>query len=78
MWDGTEATWRDWIGADLREHYLQNHISGTGAYQLVNWQTGNRAIAEAFPDYWGGAPKIQNVQIQVVDDQAARILALEL
>ena len=77
MWDGTEATWRDWIGADLRESYLQNHMSGTGAYQLVNWQTGNRVIAEAHPSYWGGAPSIQNVQVQVVDDQAARILALE-
>ncbi len=77
MWDGSEATWREWVGADLRESYLQNNMSGTGAYQLVNWQTGNRAIAEAFPDYWGGAPKLQNVQIQLVDDQAARILALQ-
>ena len=77
MWDGTEATWREWIGADLRQHYLQDHMSGTGAYQLVNWQTGDRVIAEAFPDYWGGAPKVQNVQVQIVDDQAARILALQ-
>ncbi len=77
MWDGSEATWRGWAGADLRESYLQNHTSGTGAYQLVNWQVGDRAIAEAFPDYWEGAPSIQNVQIQVVDDQAARILALQ-
>ena len=77
MWDGTEATWRDWIGQDLRESYLQTNMSGTGAYQLVNWQVGNRVIAEAFPDYWGDAPNIQNVQVQSVDDQAARILAIQ-
>lgn len=77
MWDGTEATWRDWIGKDLREQYLQNNVSGTGAYKLVNWQTGNRAIAEAYDNYWGGAPSIENVQVQIVDDQAARILALQ-
>lgn len=77
MWDGTEATWRDWIGADLRESYLQSNMSGTGAYSLVNWQVGNRVIAEAFANYWGDAPSIQNVQIQTVEDQSARILAIQ-
>ncbi len=77
MWDGTEATWRNWIGQDLRESYLQNHMSGTGPYQLVNWQVGTSVIAEAYPNYWGGAPAIKNVQIQVVEDPAPRILALQ-
>lgn len=76
-WDGTEATWRDWVGVDLREHYLHNHMSGTGAYQLVEWVPGQRVVAKAFPDYWGGAPSIQNVLIQTVDDQNATILALK-
>ena len=77
MWDGTEATWRDWIGVDLREHYLHTNMSGTGAYRLVNWAVGDRVVAEANPDYWDGAPSIQNVQVQVVEDQAARILAVQ-
>lgn len=77
MWDGTEATWREWIGVDLREHYLHTNMSGTGAYRLVNWAVGDRVVAEANPDYWDGAPPIQNVQIQVVEDQAARILAIQ-
>ncbi len=76
-WDGTEATWRDWIGMDLREGYLQTNMSGTGAYKLINWATGDRVVAEANEDYWGGAPAIKNVQVQVVEDQAARILALQ-
>ncbi len=77
MWDGTEATWREWIGVDLREHYLQTNMSGTGAYQLVNWAPGDRVVAEAYEGYWGDAPAIQNVQRQVVEDQSARILALQ-
>ena len=77
MWDGTEATWRDWIGVDLRESYLQNNMSGTGAYQLVNWAVGDRVVAEAYPEYWGEAPAIANVQVQLVEDSAPRILALQ-
>lgn len=77
MWDGTEATWREWIGVDLREHYLQTNMSGTGAYQLVNWAVGDRTIAEAFEGYWGEAPAIKNVQLQLVEDTSARILALQ-
>ncbi len=77
MWDGTEATWREWIGVDLREHYLQTNMSGTGAYQLVNWAPGDRVVLESFEAYWNGPPPIKNVQVQVVEDQAARILALQ-
>ncbi len=76
-WDGTEATWRDWVGVDLREHYLQDHMSGTGAYQFVEWVPGQRVVAKAFDGYWGGAPSIKNVLIQTVDDQNASILALK-
>jgi peptide/nickel transport system substrate-binding protein len=76
MWDGTEATWRDWVGVDLREHHLQNNMSGTGAYKLVAWEPGIRVVAEANESYWDGAPAIKNVIIQQVEDEAARIQAL--
>ena len=77
MWDGTQATWRDWIAVDLRDHYLQTNMSGTGAYQLVAWEPGVRVVAEAYPNYWGEAPVIQNVVLQQVEDEAARIQALK-
>ena len=75
-WDGTEATWRDWVGMDPREGYLHDNMSGTGAYKLVSWD-GTDTIAEAFDGYWGGAAPIKNVQIRVVDEEATRILALQ-
>ncbi len=76
-WDGTQATWRDWAGVDLRQYYMQDHMSGTGAYELVNWTPGQRVVAKAFDGYWGGAPTIKNVLVQNVTDQNARILALK-
>lgn len=77
QWDGTEATWRDWVGKDLREGFTQNNASGTGAYKLVTWEPGIRVVAEANPDYWGGAPAIKNVILQQVEDEAARIQAIK-
>ncbi|MCA9835332.1 MAG: ABC transporter substrate-binding protein [Trueperaceae bacterium] len=77
MWDGTAATWRDFIGVDLRDYYLQNNMSGTGAYKLVAWEPGIRVVAEANADYWGGAPSIANVVLQQVEDEASRIQALK-
>lgn len=77
MWDGTEATWRDWIGVDLREYHLQTNMSGTGAYKLVAWEPGIRVVAEGNDAYWGGAPAIKNVVLQQVEDEAARIQALK-
>jgi len=78
MWDGTEATWADWIGRDLTQEYMQDHASGTGAYQLVNWDGGSSSVvAERFDGYWGEPASIQNVVINYVDEQAANILALQ-
>lgn len=75
-WDGTEATWTEWIGRDLTQEFLHRNPSGTGAYQLVEW-TEDSVVARAFENYWGGAPAIQNVVYQYVDEQSTRILALQ-
>ena len=76
MWDGTEETWADWVGRDVTQEFLHNNTSGTGAYQVVEW-TDQQTILSAFEDYWGGAPAIQNVVIQYVEEQSSRILALQ-
>lgn len=75
-WDGTAATWREWVGKDPREGYLHNHSSGTGAYKLVSWD-GTDVVAEIFDDYWGFKPTIKTVLIQKVEEEASRILALQ-
>jgi peptide/nickel transport system substrate-binding protein len=75
-WDGTQATWRDSIGSDLSEGYLQNHDGGTGAFRVVSWEPGVRLVAERNPEYWGARPQIQTIVYEVVPDEDARIEAL--
>jgi peptide/nickel transport system substrate-binding protein len=76
VWDGTEATWKDWIGRDLTEEFLHRNTSGTGAYKLVEWGDAS-LIATRFDDYWDGPAQIENVVINYVAEEATRILALQ-
>ncbi len=76
MWDGTEATWEDWIGRDLTQEYMNDKVSGTGAYTVIS-QDSETTVAKRFDGYWGGAPALENVVYRYVDEQAANILALQ-
>ncbi|MCL6528007.1 ABC transporter substrate-binding protein [Meiothermus granaticius] len=75
-WDGTEKTWKEWVGKDLTDSALSNKPSGTGAYQLVR-KDASTYVFKAFDNYWGGKPKIENVILQIVKEQAARLEALK-
>ena len=48
---------------------------GTGPYKFVSYD-GSDVVLEAYPDYWGGAPKIQSVTFRYIEDAQARINAL--
>ena len=76
-WDGTQATWKKWVGRDLSRSALNTRPSGTGAYRLLSQRAGT-VLAQAFPDYWGGTPKLKSVVVQTVAEEATRVLALEL
>jgi peptide/nickel transport system substrate-binding protein len=75
-WDGTEATYLDWIDADTSQGYLANNASGSGAYQLVSWAE-RTAFADAFPEYWGGVPPLKTVQYTLNSDLDATLLSLQ-
>ena len=75
-WDGTEATWKQWVDKDLTDSNLSKRPSGTGAYMLVRRDAAN-TVLRAFDGYWGGKPKIENVIVQTVAEQAARLEALK-
>jgi len=40
-------------------------IVGSGPFQIVEWQKGRFVRLEANPDYWGGAPKVDEVIFQL-------------
>lgn len=71
-WDGTQNTWRNWIGRDLTKEYLNNHASGTGAYRLTG-VTASSTTATAFGGYWGSAPSFKDVHVDVVTDYNQRV-----
>ena len=75
-WDGTEATWKDAVGKDITGSPLSQDPSGTGAYKLLD-KTATAVTATAFMDYWGEKPKIKNVILQKIPEQAARLQAFE-
>ncbi len=74
-WDGTEATWKTWVGKDLQPSNISKKPSGTGPYMLVS-RDANATLLQAFPGYWGGKVAIQKVMVQKVPELAARQQAL--
>lgn len=50
---------------------------GTGPYKLVEWKTGNSVRLEAFPDYFGGAPKIATITMPLIGEESSGLTALQ-
>lgn len=42
------------------------HPIGTGAYTFVEWVSGDHVTAKANPDYWQGAPQIEQILVKFV------------
>ncbi len=55
---------------------LASEPDGTGPYTLVKWDRNNQVVMKAKPGYFLGAPKIQNVIIKDMPDDASRLAAL--
>lgn len=50
---------------------------GTGAYQLVSWEPGNRVTLVAFDNWHGGKTPIKNLIMRVLPDPTTSVIALE-
>ncbi|MBA2595567.1 MAG: ABC transporter substrate-binding protein [Chloroflexia bacterium] len=54
--------------------------SGTGAFRLAraeDWTRDSQMVLEANPDYWGGAPKVQQFILKVVPEGSTRLQQVE-
>ncbi|HLL50146.1 MAG TPA: ABC transporter substrate-binding protein [Thermomicrobiales bacterium] len=54
--------------------------SGTGAFRLArpeDWTRDSQLVLEANPDYWGGAPKVEQFIIRVVPEGSTRLQQVE-
>ena len=54
-----------------------NDPIGTGAYEFVSYEQGVRLTLKAFPDYFRGEASIENVEINIMSDDSARLMAFE-
>lgn len=50
---------------------------GSGPYQFVSYEKGDRLTMKAYDKYFEGAPKIKEAVFRVIPEAAARIAALE-
>lgn len=50
---------------------------GTGPYKFVSRESGSSVTMVANEDYWGGAPAIKNVTIQIISEASTQMITLE-
>jgi peptide/nickel transport system substrate-binding protein len=50
----------------------KTHPLGTGPYKFIRYDNTQQVCdVEGFPEYWEGAPKIQNIRVRVIPDMNA-------
>jgi peptide/nickel transport system substrate-binding protein len=53
------------------------HPVGTGAYDFVSYTPNAELVMKANPNYWGGAPKIPEIKVEIVPDLNTEALDME-
>ena len=64
--------------ASFDEVALATTPVGTGPYTVTNYVVNSHLSLTARDDYWQGAPRIQNVNVRVINEDAQRVNALEV
>jgi peptide/nickel transport system substrate-binding protein len=64
-------------GDDLGQKYLSTHSIGTGPYQISDFILGQKYVMEANKNYWGDAPKIKTLEMDIIPDLSTQQLQLE-
>ncbi|HYQ75600.1 ABC transporter substrate-binding protein [Cellulomonas sp.] len=71
------AVLADEAGDDFAQTYLTTHDAGTGPYELTGVETGERYELTAYDGYWGDAPELTSIEIQVAENASSAQLQLE-
>ncbi len=66
---------KEYAGKDAAA--ISRNPIGTGPYKFVRWSKDDEIVMEAFPSYWGGAPRIKTVVFKPIPDDAVRVAALQ-
>ncbi len=63
--------------AEADPEAFSNNPIGTGPFKFVEWKRGDSISLAANDDYWNGRPKLDGIELNVVPDNTARVVALE-
>lgn len=58
-------------------HDIATQPVGAGPMKLVSWNRGAEIKLAANPNYWAGAPKVEEIDIKIIPDNSARAQAFE-
>jgi peptide/nickel transport system substrate-binding protein len=62
--------------ASQAEDFAENPV-GTGPYLFDSRKVGESISLKANPDYWGEAPSVQEIELRTLEDESARLAALQ-
>jgi peptide/nickel transport system substrate-binding protein len=63
--------------AAAADEYVHEDFVGTGPYMITDFREGESLTLEAFPDFWGDAPRNERVLVQFYQTSSQMKLALE-
>jgi len=63
------------VEAEGNQNYGNNPV-GTGPFQLDEWNNRENLQLSAFDGYWGDAPNVDGIQVDLIEDQNALVNAL--
>lgn len=59
------------------EDFFVKHPVGTGPYEFVKYQPGQKLVLKRFDGYWGKAPQIVNATCRFVHEASTRVAQLQ-
>lgn len=61
---------------EKNDNSLAEHPVGTGAFTFVKWDKKSKIQVDANKAYWGGAPKLDKVELDIIPDNTNRANAI--
>ncbi|MDI6825535.1 MAG: ABC transporter substrate-binding protein, partial [Bacillota bacterium] len=61
------------------DDFFKNPVGtvGTGPFKFVKWDRDSQIVLEANKEYWGGAPKVDQVIFRVIPENSVRLAELQ-
>lgn len=72
---GADIIPSEYIEENGMEAFIENPI-GSGPYEFVSWQRGDRVTLAANEDYWGEAPVWPEVEVRSIPENSTRVSEL--